>query len=71
MQYTLKQLKNAFPGNFNIHGRKYWRSYRHGVGVDAAPRDFMDFRMEERDAHNLVSSPYRLDLIEQLILAHN
>jgi hypothetical protein len=53
-----------------IHGRKYWRSCRHGRWCRCGSPRLHGSPMEEREAHNLVS-PYRLDLLEQLILAHN
>jgi hypothetical protein len=54
-----------------IHGRKHWRSCRHGRWCRCGSPRLHGSPMEEREAHNLVSSPYRLDLLEQLILAHN
>ncbi len=71
MQYTQKELKNALQVILRSMGGSTGDPTGMGVVIDAAPRDSMDFRTEEREVHNLVSSPFRLDLLKHLILAHN
>jgi hypothetical protein len=56
-------LNRCSPRKSGDSRRKYWRSSQHDAGVDAAPRDTMDFQMEEEKL-SISHLPYRLGLLE-------